>query len=99
MAERSCTHLSESYAWILTSRDEVNLWLTAPTEEAMALQTPLANRALRIVARGNRQDGTVRTPAGAKSLISNATLVSGWTSLSERMWAISATADSRSVRN
>jgi len=57
VAERSCTHLSESYAWILTSRDEVNLWLTAPTEEAMALQTPLASRALRIVARGKRQDG------------------------------------------
>ena len=42
---------------ILTTPDEVDQWLTAPTQEALRLQRPLADGMLRIVARGGRQDG------------------------------------------
>jgi len=42
---------------ILTKRDEIELWLTAPAKEALALQRPLPDDALRIVARGQKQDG------------------------------------------
>ena len=42
---------------ILTKREEIDFWLTAPAKEALALQRPLADDALRIVARGQKQDG------------------------------------------
>ena len=42
---------------ILRTRDEIDLWLTAPTAEALALQRPLPDGALRIVARGSKRDG------------------------------------------
>jgi len=42
---------------ILTKRDEIELWLTAPAKEALALQRPLPDDALRTVARGQKQDG------------------------------------------
>jgi putative SOS response-associated peptidase YedK len=42
---------------ILTTPDEIDLWLTAPAEVALALQRPLADDCLRIVARGERRDG------------------------------------------
>lgn len=42
---------------ILTSEDEVELWLTAPTTEALTLQRPLPDGALRIVARREKEDG------------------------------------------
>jgi putative SOS response-associated peptidase YedK len=41
---------------ILRTPNEVEQWLTAPTAEALALQRPLPDDALRIVARGQRQD-------------------------------------------
>jgi putative SOS response-associated peptidase YedK len=41
---------------ILTTRQEIDLWLTAPIGEALSLQRPLADDALRIVARGGKQD-------------------------------------------
>src|ERR1700676_4940382 len=37
---------------ILTTRPEIDLWMTAPAEEALKLQRPLADGVLRIVARG-----------------------------------------------
>jgi putative SOS response-associated peptidase YedK len=40
---------------ILTS-DEVETWMTAPPDEAIKLQRPLPNGALRIVARGVKED-------------------------------------------
>ncbi len=42
---------------ILTTREEIDVWLTAPTPDALALQRPLPDGALRIVARGMKRDG------------------------------------------
>jgi putative SOS response-associated peptidase YedK len=42
---------------ILTTPGECDTWLSAPTEIALQLQRPLPDDALRIVARGERQDG------------------------------------------
>jgi putative SOS response-associated peptidase YedK len=42
---------------ILTSRDEVEQWLTAPTAEALELQRPLPDGTLQVVARGSKKDG------------------------------------------
>jgi putative SOS response-associated peptidase YedK len=42
---------------ILTSQDEIDWWMTAPTPDALKLQRPLPDGALRIVARGEKKDG------------------------------------------
>src|SRR5690606_14211601 len=42
---------------ILTEPDEIETWLTAEWSEAAALQRPLPDRALQIVARGRKQHG------------------------------------------
>jgi putative SOS response-associated peptidase YedK len=42
---------------ILTTGQEIDLWMTAPAKEALTLQRPLPDDALRIVARGQKQDG------------------------------------------
>jgi len=42
---------------ILTDPEEIEAWLSAPMAEALKLQRPLPDGALRIVARGARQDG------------------------------------------
>ena len=47
----------EGFFTVLTTRAEVDLWLTAPLSEALALQRPLPDGALRIVARGQKRDG------------------------------------------
>jgi putative SOS response-associated peptidase YedK len=41
---------------ILTMPEEVDMWLKAPAAEALRLQRPLRDDALRIVARGQKQD-------------------------------------------
>lgn len=41
---------------ILTTEEELDVWLRAPAEEAMTLQRPLPDEALRVVATGHRED-------------------------------------------
>ena len=57
---------------ILTTPAEIDRWLTAPAAEALTLQRPLADDALRIVARGaKRDDGPQRVAkvSSADSLV------------------------------
>ncbi len=42
---------------VLREPDEIDFWLRAPTDEALCIQQPLPDGALRIVARGAKQDG------------------------------------------
>jgi hypothetical protein len=41
---------------ILTKPEELQVWMTAPADEAMKLQRPLPNGALKIAARGKKKD-------------------------------------------
>ena len=41
---------------ILTTAEEIDIWLSASTEEALTLQRPLPDGALAVVARGEKQD-------------------------------------------
>ena len=41
---------------ILTTPAEIEIWMTAPAEEALKLQRPLPDGALQIVARGQKKD-------------------------------------------
>jgi putative SOS response-associated peptidase YedK len=41
---------------ILTTRDEIDIWMNAPPEEAFRLQRPLPDDALMIVGRGEKKD-------------------------------------------
>jgi putative SOS response-associated peptidase YedK len=41
---------------ILTSQEQVEAWMSAPPAEALKLQRPLPDGALRIVARGVKED-------------------------------------------
>jgi hypothetical protein len=44
---------------ILTAEAEIETWLTAPTKDALALQRPLPDGALKIVVRGDRTGDVV----------------------------------------
>ena len=44
---------------VLTTPEEIETWMSAPSADALKLQRPLPDGALRIVARGVRQDGVV----------------------------------------
>jgi putative SOS response-associated peptidase YedK len=54
---------------ILTTETEIEHWMTAPAEEALKLQRPLPDGALKIVATGLKEDAIeqgaqIRQPAG-----------------------------------
>lgn len=55
-AEVGAIH-SKAMPVILTEPDEIGAWLRAPAKEALALQRPLQDSVLQIVARGAKQDG------------------------------------------
>ena len=42
---------------ILTTPEEIKIWMHAPTPEALQLQRPIPDGALKIVARGAKKDG------------------------------------------
>ena len=44
---------------ILTTEEEIETWMTATPTEALALQRPLPDRMLQVVARGAKKDGDV----------------------------------------
>jgi putative SOS response-associated peptidase YedK len=41
---------------ILTTREEIDLWLNAPAVDALKLQRPLPDNTLKIVVRGEKND-------------------------------------------
>lgn len=58
---------------ILTTPAEIEVWMNAPANEALALQRPLPDGGLRIVARGRKQDGEL--PAAIDPATSFAPLI------------------------
>jgi putative SOS response-associated peptidase YedK len=46
---------------ILTTSEQIEAWMTVPWNEAAALQRPLPDGALRIVAKGKKKDGEVES--------------------------------------
>jgi putative SOS response-associated peptidase YedK len=56
---------------ILTRPDEWNAWMTAPWPEAKALQRPLPDGSLRIVAQGEKADppDTGGTSSGGQAIL------------------------------
>jgi len=47
---------------ILTQADQVDAWLTLPVAEALQMQKPLPDGALKIVARGEKEGGATSEP-------------------------------------
>jgi putative SOS response-associated peptidase YedK len=41
---------------VLTAREEIEVWMNAPAEEALKLQRRLPDNSLKIVARGDKKD-------------------------------------------
>ena len=41
---------------VLTAREEIDVWMNAPAEDALKLQRPLPGNSLKIVAKGDKKD-------------------------------------------
>jgi putative SOS response-associated peptidase YedK len=46
---------------ILTRSEQIDAWLTASVGDALKMQRPLPDRTLKIVARGEKEDGASET--------------------------------------
>lgn len=46
----------EAMPVILRTREEIDIWLTAPADEALKLNRPLPDGSLKVIARGEKQD-------------------------------------------
>jgi len=42
---------------VLTTREEIDVWINAPAADVLKLQRPLANNTLKIGVRGDKEDG------------------------------------------
>ena len=47
---------AKAMLFILKTQEEIDVWMTATTQEALSLQRPLPDDAQRIVARGKKSD-------------------------------------------
>ncbi len=54
---------------ILTTPEECETWMTAPWEQAKALQRPLPDGSLQIVAKGVKEDGEDGEPQPAQAAL------------------------------
>jgi putative SOS response-associated peptidase YedK len=63
-AEVGATH-PKAMPVILTTPEACDTWMAAPAAEALVLQRPLADGALQVVARGEKQDGWATEPCVA----------------------------------
>ena len=59
-AEVSAVH-PKAMPVILTTPEQLEAWMTAPAGKVVAMQQPLSDGALRVVARGEKQDGAEAT--------------------------------------
>ena len=57
---------------ILTTAEELEIWMRAPLSEAGALQRPLSEGMLRIIATGEREDG--RGKGGGRAILERTTI-------------------------
>jgi putative SOS response-associated peptidase YedK len=63
---------------ILRTPEEVDTWMTAPTEQVPSLQRPLPDGVLTIVARGTKEDGAAQKSCATKSCVGFGNRSCGW---------------------